>query len=87
MRVIQVTAKADADGVIRLAIPVGPAGGEYELAVVLNPRPTANGTPRQPAPEELGWPPGFLERTYGSIQDETFVRHPQPPLDPVEPLN
>lgn len=78
MRVIQVSAKADPDGVIRLSIPVGAGGGEYELAVVVSPRPAVNGTAGGKTPEELGWPPGFLESTYGSIQDETFVRPPQP---------
>ena len=24
-----------------------------------------------------GWPPGFIEQTAGSIQDETFFRHEQ----------
>ena len=29
------------------------------------------------APEAPGWPPGFIEQTAGSIQDETFRRHDQ----------
>ncbi|MDB5313979.1 MAG: hypothetical protein JWO38_8181 [Gemmataceae bacterium] len=74
MRVIQVSAKADPDGVIRLSIPAGSAGAEYKLAVVLTPKPTASGPASPKTPEELGWPPGFLESTYGSITDETFVR-------------
>jgi hypothetical protein len=24
-------------------------------------------------PEELGWPPGFFEQTYGSCQDDPIV--------------
>jgi hypothetical protein len=24
------------------------------------------------------WPPGYFENVCGSIQDETFIRHPQP---------
>ena len=87
MRVIQVSAKADPDGVIRLSIPVGAGGGEYELAVVVNPRPAVNGTAGGKTPEELGWPPGYFEKTYGSITDETFMIHPQPPLPPPpEPI-
>lgn len=87
MRVVQITAKPDADGVLRLSIPVGPSAGEFEVAVVLSPRPAATGPPRPTTPEELGWPPGFLESTYGSITDETFMEHPQPPLPPPpEPL-
>ncbi len=50
------------------------------------PDPTANDT-NPPTPEELGWPPGFLKSTYGSIQDETFVAPPRPPAKPIPPLD
>ena len=29
----------------------------------------------------LGWPPGYSD-LFGSIDDETFTVHPQPPLPP-----
>ena len=89
MKVIQLAATADADGVLRLTIPVGGPGCEYDLAVVVSVKPpTANGTgaTKPKTPEELGWPPGFFENTFGSIDDERFVRPPQPTLDPVEPI-
>ena len=86
MRVIQVSAKADPDGVIRLSIPVGAGGGEYELAVVVSPRPAVNGTAGGKTPEELGWPPGFLEKTFGSITDPAFEAPPRGPVRPVEPI-
>ena len=87
MRVIQITARPDADGVLRLSIPVGPSAGEFEVAVVLNPRPAAPANPAAAkTPEELGWPPGFLESTYGSITDESFVAPPRHPPRPVEPI-
>ena len=72
MRVIQLSAKAGADGRLHLDIPAE-AGMEFEVAVVL----TANGAARKPTPEELGWPPGFFENVIGSIDDDTFVRQPQ----------
>ncbi len=28
-------------------------------------------------PEELGWPPGYFEETYGSFRDEPLERGPQ----------
>ena len=88
MRVIQVSAKADADGAIRLSIPVGTGGSEYELAVVVSPKAPAADSTRPKTPEELGWPPGYFERTFGSIQDETFMIHPQRgPSSPVPPLD
>ncbi len=83
MRVIQVTATAASDGVIRLNIPVGTSGSEYELAVVVSPRPapTPADSTRPKTPEELGWPPGYFENVIGSIDDETFMIHPQPPAE------
>lgn len=80
MRVIQVTATAGTDGRLQLDIPTGAAGATFDVAVVLHPTPMANGTGHQPAPDELGWPPGYFENTYGSVTDDTFVRHPPPEL-------
>ena len=85
MRVIQLTAKAGADGRLQFDVPNADAGIEYEVAVVLTAKPSLNG--HKPTPEELGWPKGYFESTFGSITDETFVRQPQPPLDSVEPLD
>jgi hypothetical protein len=31
------------------------------------------GKSQQKSPEELGWPPGFFEQTYGSCQDDPIV--------------
>ena len=81
MNVIRMTATADADGVLRLHLPVGV--GEFEVAVVLAAKASANGTPpANGTPEERGWPAGYFENTYGSITDESFMLHPQPPLPP-----
>lgn len=86
MRVVQITAKPDADGVLRLSIPVGPAAGEFEVAVVLTPRPAAADPARPKTPEELGWPPGYFEQTAGSITDPTFERVDQGWYEQREPL-
>ncbi len=89
MRVIQLAAKADPDGVLRLMIPVGTADGEFEVAIVVTPKPPANGTGTDKAktPEELGWPPGYFESTYGSITDEAFKRYPQGEYEKREQLD
>jgi hypothetical protein len=86
MRIVQLTVVSDADGLLRFAIPADGPAGRFEVAVVLTPIPTTNGTAAKRTPEELGWPPGYFERTAGSIPDETFQVHPSPPLRPVEPL-
>jgi hypothetical protein len=74
VQTIQVLSTAGSDGFLHLRIPVDKAGAEYEVVVVLQPKAAAA---RKPTPEELGWPPGFFEKTAGSIQDETFERPPQ----------
>jgi len=84
MNVIRMTATADADGVLRLQILVG--AGEFEVAVVLAPKASVNGTAAKGTPEERGWPPGFFEKTYGSITDESFVAPPRGPVRPVEAI-
>jgi hypothetical protein len=86
VRVIQMSAKAGPDGVLHLDIPVGAADGEFEVAVVVQAKPSDNGT-RKPTPEELGWPPGYIEATYGSITDERFEAPPRQPAKPIPPLD
>ena len=88
MNVIQLTAKAGPDGVLHLSVPVG-AAGEFEVAIVITPKPSTNGsaTSAPKTPEELGWPPDFFEKTFGSITDETFVAPPRRPAKPIPPLD
>jgi len=85
VRVIQMSAKAGPDGVLHLDIPVGAADGEFEVAVVVQAKPSANGA-RKPTPEELGWPPGYFESVVGSIDDDAFKRYPQGEFGPRERL-
>jgi len=82
MRVIQLTAGAGADGRLRLDVPDADADTEYD--VVLTAKVSAD---RKPIPEELGWPKGYFESTFGRVTDDTFVRPPQLPLEPVESVD
>ncbi len=86
MHVVRMSAKSGPDGILHLSVPVG-AAGEFEVAVVVAPKPTANGAPTTKTPEELGWPPGFFENVIGSIDDEKFVAPPRPPAKPLPPLD
>ncbi len=87
MRVVQLTVAPDADGVLRFAIPAAEgAGGTFEVAVVLTPLPAANGVHAAKTPEELGWPPGYFEKTAGSIPDPTFERGDQGEYETRETL-
>jgi hypothetical protein len=74
MRTVRVTERAGEDGTLHLSVPLLTPGSEYEVVVVVQPKEIE---PTSATPEDLGWPPGYFEMTYGSITDETFVRPPQ----------
>ena len=74
MHTLCVTERAGEDGTLHLSVPLLSPGSEYEVVVVVQPKDMK---PASATPEELGWPPGYFENTFGSITDETFVRHPQ----------
>ncbi len=76
MRILQLTATAGADGRVHLDFPAEP-GVELEVALVVQAKPPTNDDARKPTSGELGWPLGYFEETYGSIQDEAFKRYPQ----------
>jgi hypothetical protein len=82
MQTIRILEKTDKDGMLQLRIPLGKPEVEYEVVLVLHPK---EAHPEPATGEELGWPPGYFEATFGSIDDETFVRPPQGELPkPVE---
>ena len=54
-------------GVIEIRSPELPVGATAEVIVILE--VPAPGLPHPATPEEPGWPPGFFERTAGSIPD------------------
>lgn len=74
MRTIQLRGKTGKDGTLLLRIPLGEPEAEYEVIVVVQ---SKEGGTEAMTPEERGWPPGYFEKTAGSIDDETFVRPPQ----------
>jgi hypothetical protein len=81
MHTVRVREKAGADGVLHLRVPVGRPGAEFEAVIVLESQP---GVPTSTVPAN-GWPPDYFEKTFGSIDDETFERAPQGELPkPVE---
>ena len=86
MTVIQLSVTPDPDGVIRLSIPIGPSGGEYDLAIILTPKPSGTDSKLAP-PESRGWPPGYFEQTAGSIEDPVFDRGYQGKYEVREPLS
>jgi hypothetical protein len=82
VQTIRVLEKTGKDGMLSLHIPLGKPEADYEVLIVVQP---AEGVGKTTIPDEHGWPVGFFEKTYGSIDDETFVRPPQGELStPVE---
>ncbi|HEX3314108.1 MAG TPA: hypothetical protein VHR72_04410 [Gemmataceae bacterium] len=71
MRTVQVWQKTGDDGELSLRISVGEPNAEFDVLVVLQPKSNQNER------DEKGWPPGFIDATYGSIDDDTFCRPPQ----------
>jgi hypothetical protein len=77
-----VTERTGKDGVLHVRIPLGAPDADFEVVLVVQPKGTE---PAPPSPEGLGWPPGYFDKTFGSIADETFHRPPQGELPkPVE---
>jgi hypothetical protein len=67
VRSIQIFQRSGDDGNLTLRIPVGQPDVEHDVLVILRPK----------KPNAADWPPGYFDETYGSIDDETFCRHPQ----------
>ncbi len=74
METIRVHSKSGSDGVLHLEIPVGAANAEFEVEIGLHPKKSEGTSPKT---FSQTWLPGVIEKTAGSIQDETFFRHSQ----------
>jgi len=78
MQTIRVLEKTGKDGMLSLRIALDKPEAEYEVLVIVQPRMATTSL------EQRGWPPGYFDLA-GSIDDDTFCRHPQGELPkPVE---
>jgi hypothetical protein len=75
MKTIETTLTAGPDRLLRLTIPVEEAYRSYRMVILLAPEGESISGRRVGLAE---WSPGYFENVCGSIQDETFIRHPQP---------
>lgn len=71
MTSIVMHSRSGPDSKLHLEVPVGQPDTEFEVEVTIRLKPT----------QGKGWPPGYSD-LFGSIDDETFVIHPQPPVPP-----
>ncbi|HEY2838715.1 MAG TPA: hypothetical protein VGJ26_06190 [Pirellulales bacterium] len=74
---IVVTSKSGPDGKLRLEIPVDRPGAEFEIEIILRPKPPIS-------PEE--WR-SWVQGMEGTVSDPTFERPPQLPLEERKPLS
>lgn len=82
MQSITLRSHIGSDGILHLDVPVGVHDAEIEVTVTIQP---VDPQPEAKTPEELGWPPGFFDRTFGSIPD--LEREPQGEIQEREPFD
>lgn len=70
MSSIVLQSRSGPDSKLHLEVPVGEPNAEFEVEVTVRPKCA-----------ERSFPPGYFD-LIGSIDDETFKVHPQPPMPP-----
>ncbi|MAS35694.1 MAG: hypothetical protein CL610_16915 [Anaerolineaceae bacterium] len=72
MNTIKLKAHTGPDGLLKFEIPTTP-NQEFEIVLVLQ------AVQAQAAVDDLGWPVGFFEETYGSLADDPIELGPELP--------
>lgn len=67
MKTITLKTRTDESGIIKLEIPTNLADRELEIVLVLQPTETA-------PVDEMGYPLGYFDDTYGSLADDPIER-------------
>lgn len=70
METIKLKTHVGSDGILKLEVPVGVSNSDLEVLVVLQPLINLS-------VDELGWPIGYFEETYGSLADDPIERGDQ----------
>ncbi len=83
METIKLKTRADLDGKLTVQLPKEVGNLELEIILVYQ---SVELEKTAKTPEELGWPPGFFERTAGCLAEENLVRYPQGEYENREPI-
>lgn len=71
------------DGILQLSVPVGMTDVDLEVMVIVQPIVKSN---KAKTPEELGWTPGFFDKTFGVWEGEPLTRGEQGEFQEREPF-
>lgn len=77
MQTLTLKARAGKDGVLRLEIPTNQADQELEIVLVI--QAISDEVTDEPV-DEMGYPIGYFDETYGSMADDPIERNQ--PLHP-----
>lgn len=80
METIKVKAHIDEDGILKLEVPTNLSARDVEVVLVVQATETVQTV------DEMGWPLGFFDRTYGALADDPIERPPQLPLEERESI-
>ena len=69
METIKFTTHVGSDGLLKLEVPVNVKDTDLEVVIIMYSTETRV--------DELGWPVGFFEETFGSLADDPIERPPQ----------
>ncbi len=75
MQTITLRARSDEAGTVKLEIPTDLADREIEIVLVMQPVETR-------VVDDMGYPLGYFDETYGSLADDPIERN-QPPFPDV----
>ncbi|MBZ0299850.1 MAG: hypothetical protein K8J31_08925 [Anaerolineae bacterium] len=68
MQTMTLKARSDHDGILKLEIPTNLPDSEVEIVLVMHAHASE-------ALDEMGYPLGYFEETYGSFADEPLERN------------
>lgn len=74
METVKLRSRAGADGILHLQVPVGVKNNDFEVIIIVQ---SVGAAIEEKTPEDLGWPPGFFERTAGALAGEDLERPEQ----------
>lgn len=75
MQTIKLDTRVGRDGILKLELPLDVSDTDLEVVVIVQQK------------AKRGWPPGYFERTAGSLADDPIERPPQGEYEERDPLS